>query len=1296
MPNESKKSPTPALPPTVHETLTKVRHQLYHVELTASLLSLAFRVFWLFFAAILLDHWVLPSGMGYPVRVLCWLLLAGGILAYVVKTLWPFILSRIHPLYAADTIEREYPQLKNNLLNLLFLRTERGENAHRRFRKTDSERVLQERIIQSLENQAEADLKVLSPKLTVDFDPILKRSYLLVLAFFVFGVYLALSPKSPWTSISRVLFPLSPIEAPTRVRILEVRPGDTTLFQGDTLNVTAQLKNVREGESVQLVYTTEDRQTVDFPLNMKQKDRNRFSVSKPDVRQAMTWQIVCGDAASRVYHVKVLPPLTVQVEHVTLEPPAYTGQARRTQDAGDFSAIEGTLVTIEARANQPAKSAMLEILPVQDDTPIKRLTMQRNAEGTGLSVRFPLERTEVAKSMGSAEKFRYRIRFETASGAKNLRPALHQMDVTADSAPEIRLLEAPEDGATVPENGTIEIQLEARDPDFGLRGVAFRARWNDQPLDSPAILNTPKEITTNYRATFHWKPSSCRLHAGDSIVWWVEAKDNRQPEGNRTRTELRRMEITAVESAGGSASKPDSREKPDEAEGSSEEPGETPDGEDGSSTTEKKNEPATPDSPDGEKDDAQSQSGDGEEEAGTPSPDDSGNASDSEGEAGSNSGSVEKQGSGESSGSSDGSGGDSSSSDDGGDSQSGNPDSGNSNSGDSQSGEGTDGETNEKEPAPRPDMPRTAPQAFDPLDERAERDEPQSGESSDSQKGEGNKQEGSDENSGEDSDAQGSQKSDGQQSGNESDGQDGESQESGESTGEKPGKGADEKSQGESGTSGEKLNPDEQAGQSSENDGSQNEQTDEQKVGSDTGSESETSEGTPMDNGENSGSEGAEGDDEPQPGDGSQKGKSPSKQPKGTKPNGGETDGEGLQESDGSSQNREKRDGDTGNADTGSSSSSPIDPQANPGEAFEQILEHQKSQPSQPNQGKPQDSQRGEDSESDPSSTADGSNSDSAGDFDLQNGTMEQAAESSDETQQGKSSNRTGNDSQAGGDSKTHNDRMTDNAVESGSKNEKNKGGNKNGGQDDSNQQGIGRAGNNTAEKEGNPSGSGGDGPKGQKGGKGQKTDQQTGVTQEDAEGRSDSQSSGKQGSDASQGKTSQNAKSSSKKGEASSEASDDPEQNTLQGSNGGMGKQPGRTATAGPQADPKEAENADAANLDFTRQQTLLALNHLQDMLNEGDDTLLERLGWTREQAQAFLKHWLELHQKDQNHQLTKAEQQKFEKDLRSLGLQRTTEFQNETRKDKSQRRVRDARRLAVPESWREQVEAYSKGVSE
>ena len=41
--------------------------------------------------------------------VLCWLLLAGGILAYAVKTLWPFVLSRIHPLYAADTIEREYP-----------------------------------------------------------------------------------------------------------------------------------------------------------------------------------------------------------------------------------------------------------------------------------------------------------------------------------------------------------------------------------------------------------------------------------------------------------------------------------------------------------------------------------------------------------------------------------------------------------------------------------------------------------------------------------------------------------------------------------------------------------------------------------------------------------------------------------------------------------------------------------------------------------------------------------------------------------------------------------------------------------------------------------------------------------------------------------------------------------------------------------------------------------------------------------------------------------------------------------
>ncbi len=52
----------------------------------------------------------------------------------------------------------------------------------------------------------------------------------------------------------------------------------------------------------------------------------------------------------------------------------------------------------------------------------------------------------------------------------------------------------------------------------------------------------------------------------------------------------------------------------------------------------------------------------------------------------------------------------------------------------------------------------------------------------------------------------------------------------------------------------------------------------------------------------------------------------------------------------------------------------------------------------------------------------------------------------------------------------------------------------------------------------------------------------------------------------------------------------------------------------------------ADAINLDYSRKQTELALEHLEDQLAKDQPDLLQRLGWTREQAQQFIDRWNQL----------------------------------------------------------------------
>ena len=54
----------------------------------------------------------------------------------------------------------------------------------------------------------------------------------------------------------------------------------------------------------------------------------------------------------------------------------------------------------------------------------------------------------------------------------------------------------------------------------------------------------------------------------------------------------------------------------------------------------------------------------------------------------------------------------------------------------------------------------------------------------------------------------------------------------------------------------------------------------------------------------------------------------------------------------------------------------------------------------------------------------------------------------------------------------------------------------------------------------------------------------------------------------------------------------------------------------------------AEEANLDYARRQTDLALEHLRDQVAKDRTELLDRLGWTKDDAQRFLDRWEQMKQ--------------------------------------------------------------------
>lgn len=1170
----------PPLPPEknflkIQRKLEETRQQIYWQEWAERLLTLSCWGTAFLGMALLLDHWCFT---GNAIRFVVWGIFWGGAIFFFYRNLLPLLRHRIHPLYAADTLEKEYPQLKNRLLNLLFLKKEPS------FRQNTSKSAA---ILASLEQQTLVHLNQMESRKKerqIFFQRGILLGFLLLALFF----YTLFSPKSSWTSVKRILFPWETIAAPKRVRLEEILPGNSTVLAGETLMISAKIRNLRPDEKVTVVYSTRDRQVADQTLPMTPLQENRFEAILGDwpegIQTPLTWKIQAGDACSETFQVDVAPPLRIVVKEVLLTPPAYMQLPIQKENNPDFQGWDGSEGTLHVQASHAMDEGYLEMWPEQNPSEKRRLPLevekQNPQQGTvRFSLRFSPWNHPTAEE-ATQETFFYTLHYKHENHTSNPTPPLHQMTVLPDQFPQIRLISFPEEGCVLPWGKPAEIVLEAEDIDFALRGVAFRARWNGKNLDIPPILNLPLSeagVRGVFQTRYRWNPAEWNLKPGDSIQWWVEAIDTRLPEANRTVT-LRRTLHWAELSESVREEEPESAEKapsPDSAEKgekqmleaeNSHETGTDPQDErqeEADTHAEKNTHPSQ------ETSEEETENGEAE----------------TEGESGIKEG--EEQG---------------------------------------KESENPGGKTE----------PKTAPSDFDPL-------------------------------SPENAASQEVPSSQGEESSESSEKKDEEKERNGENHSEKKGK-----SRQNSSSLSEEENPSE-----AQEDGGQNPSAGASPVSEETSpGEEESPDAEAQGTGEKDSVDSPSIQDA-KPG----KEKGTSSQHDFAQPGGEKEDFQmdNLRESE--NLHQKERPGLVDNSSEGgkNSASTPKDGESDPGGAFEEILKHQQQT-------------TGKGAKKDASAPPEKAEED-GGDWEMEKQDSPTPSEKASSPQEpGKSSPRMGNDTQKG-DASSRPESMRDLSVEGSTRERDRHPGTQKGGQEESQQQGIGRAGNHTPNEEGNPSGSGGDGPLDSHGGEGKITDEKTGFSNPQQAGNSDTTRPNEKGSQKRAGNQAETSPSSSATPTVSSEAAPSPqrsESRTEQGSGWSDGKsdKPGTPDFA-------EATSADQANAEYARQQTLLALNHLQDMLERDDETLLKQLGWSREEAMAFLQKWQQIHQAASEKNLSTQQRQQLERTFRNLGLSPRTELERETQQERRKVYLHSTLQTPPPENWREILEAYSRGVA-
>ncbi|MGY8747776.1 MAG: hypothetical protein ACKVHR_06925, partial [Pirellulales bacterium] len=525
----------------VNQQLEKTRKQVKTIDfISGALVLVAFTVGFLLFAA-MIDAWIWPlSRFGRWSFLLIWL---GSCLGYTATSIVPLLVKRINPDYAAKMIEDAKPSFSNSLMNYVSLR-KRPEG-------------IRPAVLDAVSRQAATDLASVPGDTAVDQSKMIRIGFVLVGLTLLAVSYKILSPKDPLSTVARIFAPASDISQPAVVTIDEVLPGDVEIFFGETLEVTARISGRHQAEDVRLIYSTVDGQLVDQSLPMEETDEQRKyrrTIAMPGggVQASLQYRVVAKDGVSRDYAVTVRPNPTIAIESLLFDPPDYTGLASRTlMGVGDIDAIEGTLVTINAIANLPIKSAEVELLNevVSASGDAELSYEKRFVPAVGSKYVMEVEGRAATQAIlikldaNRKKPFatHYRLKFTSVDGSRNSKPNVYAIRVTPDLAPDVEIKNPVETDGQIPQNQVLAIDIVASDLDFSIDSVDLSIDHNGRSLFSDSLILDSKDGNRRVTARYLLNPTELGLKPGDSAIFHATAKDNRmqglKPDPNVSRTQ---------------------------------------------------------------------------------------------------------------------------------------------------------------------------------------------------------------------------------------------------------------------------------------------------------------------------------------------------------------------------------------------------------------------------------------------------------------------------------------------------------------------------------------------------------------------------------------------------------------------------------------------------------------------------------------------------------------------------------------------------------------------------------------
>ena len=538
------------------------------VDLFATLCAFATIALTLLLLGIVIDCWILPNGFSLRGRVVYAAFWSLTSVIFFIFRLIPVFRRRVNILYAAKELENAWSDKHNLTINWIQLC--KSDVA----RKGEDSSTARSEVLKNISLQATNFARKQEIDVSVDYTTLIHWGIAFTVVLAVCSCYIVISSKNPFVGASRIIAPFAKIDRPQALRFESITPGDASVFQGDFLEIEAIIPGANESK-VELLYSTLDNRLVDIPVPMESKGLSKFIATLPNTpdgfSDSVVYRVVVArgsqmESSSKEFFVDVRPQPSFRVESLELDFPSYTGYSNQTfENQGDIRAIEGTKVSIRARANSDLARANIW----WDANPARSVKMNLDPQNPRVATyEFVLGWAEDDDSDELNPKkqdfYSYRLVSRDVDNCENRDQQDFQVSIIPDLPPTVRWINAPVGLYETPQNQPFTVSFEAEDPDFSIKSVkmTFAPRStnanrssssNKDLIEIDVPLNSSNNLQENNLTgnapdeprliEFEISPVDLKLNVDEEIEYSATVYDSKSPQPNEARTEKRFFKV---------------------------------------------------------------------------------------------------------------------------------------------------------------------------------------------------------------------------------------------------------------------------------------------------------------------------------------------------------------------------------------------------------------------------------------------------------------------------------------------------------------------------------------------------------------------------------------------------------------------------------------------------------------------------------------------------------------------------------------------------------------------------------